>query len=106
MKKGRWWAVPCAPTLGLGQCPLTFRRVVAVKRPTTNMTTEVDNHHFSLLVHVQHGAFVVLTAVQDLHTVAHLELLHSRASSGGSAGDWSCNTIPQRTHRSARLTAR
>ena len=27
-------------------------QIVAVKRPTTNMTTEVDDHHFASLVHV------------------------------------------------------
>src|SRR5262245_2990015 len=36
----RWSARPDLP------------QIVAVKRPTTNMTTEVDDHHFSSLVHV------------------------------------------------------
>jgi hypothetical protein len=37
---GRWSVRPDLP------------QIVAVKRPTTNMTTEVDDHHFSSLVHV------------------------------------------------------
>jgi hypothetical protein len=36
----------CAPTWGLWSVHPDFPQIVAVKRPTTNMTTEVDDHHF------------------------------------------------------------
>src|SRR5262245_4092821 len=42
------------PPIGVGRWSVRpdLSQIVAVKRPTTNMTTEVDDHHFSSLVHV------------------------------------------------------